>query len=84
MTSAHRVALLRDLTRQVAYQLWVARGRPFGSPEVDWFHAEVVLAHPGPAIALTESFGLSQDGPWLGHLDTRFAVSIGHTEGTSP
>ena len=23
-----------------AYQLWEERGRPFGSPEVDWFAAE--------------------------------------------
>ena len=24
----------------MAYKLWEARGRPFGSPEVDWFAAE--------------------------------------------
>jgi len=47
MTSAHRVALRRELTRQVAYQLWVERGRPLGSPEVDWFHAEVLLDQLG-------------------------------------
>ena len=45
MTTAHRVALLRELTQQVAYQLWVERGRPSGSPEVDWFRAEVLLDH---------------------------------------
>jgi uncharacterized protein YbjT (DUF2867 family) len=45
MTGAHRVALLRELTRQVAYELWVERGRPFGSPEVDWLRAEALLAH---------------------------------------
>jgi hypothetical protein len=45
MTGAHRVALLRELTRQVAYQLWVERGRPLGSPEVDWLRAEALLAH---------------------------------------
>jgi DUF2934 family protein len=43
MTGAHRVAVLRKLTQQVAYQLWVERGRPFGSPEVDWYRAEVLL-----------------------------------------
>lgn len=47
MTSAHRVALLRELTRQVAYKLWVERGRPVGSPEVDWFRAEALLDHLG-------------------------------------
>jgi len=43
MTGAHRVAVLRELTQQVAYQLWVERGRPFGSPEVDWYRAEVLI-----------------------------------------
>ena len=37
MSGAHRVALLRELTQQVAYQLWVERGRPVGSPEDDCF-----------------------------------------------
>ena len=45
MTGAHRVALLREWTRRVGYRLWVERGRPFGSPEVDWFQAEVLLNH---------------------------------------
>jgi DUF2934 family protein len=43
MTSARRVAILRGLTRQVAYRFWLKRGRPFGSPEVDWFHAEILV-----------------------------------------
>jgi len=43
MTDAHRVAVLRELTQQVAFQFWVERGRPFGSPEVDWYRAEVLL-----------------------------------------
>ncbi len=25
---------------KLAYKLWEQRGRPFGSPEVDWFAAE--------------------------------------------
>jgi len=25
---------------KLAYQYWEERGRPFGSPEVDWFRAE--------------------------------------------
>jgi hypothetical protein len=36
----------RSLSRQVpdlAYRLWEARGRPFGSPEVDWFLAEKLV-----------------------------------------
>lgn len=34
----------QDVTAKLAYQLWEQRGRPFGSPEVDWFAAEKVLA----------------------------------------
>ena len=38
-------AELRDLTpdgriSHLAYQFWQQRGRPFGSPEIDWTHAE--------------------------------------------
>ena len=34
----------RDVTARLAYELWEQRGRPFGSPEMDWFAAERVLA----------------------------------------
>jgi hypothetical protein len=27
----------------LAYELWIQRGRPLGSPEVDWFRAEEEL-----------------------------------------
>ena len=29
-----------EFVAKLAYRLWEARGRPFGSPEVDWFAAE--------------------------------------------
>jgi hypothetical protein len=29
-----------EFVTKVAYKLWEERGRPFGSPEVDWFAAE--------------------------------------------
>jgi len=29
-----------ELVAKVAYKFWEERGRPFGSPEVDWFAAE--------------------------------------------
>ena len=32
-----------DATAKLAYQLWEQRGRPFGSPELDWFAAEKAL-----------------------------------------
>ncbi len=28
---------------RIAYELWERRGRPFGSPEIDWHAAENVL-----------------------------------------
>jgi hypothetical protein len=30
---------LHELKAKLAYQHWEARGRPFGSPEIDWFAA---------------------------------------------
>jgi hypothetical protein len=29
-----------EFVAKLAHQLWEERGRPFGSPEVDWFRAE--------------------------------------------
>ena len=29
-----------EFVEKLAYKLWEQRGRPFGSPEVDWFAAE--------------------------------------------
>jgi Protein of unknown function (DUF2934) len=29
-----------DFVAKLAYQYWEERGRPFGSPEIDWFRAE--------------------------------------------
>lgn len=29
-----------EFVAKLAYELWERRGRPFGSPEVDWFAAE--------------------------------------------
>jgi hypothetical protein len=33
----------RKEVARYAYELWEKRGRPFGSPEVDWFRAEEEL-----------------------------------------
>ena len=32
-----------ELVAKLAYTLWEERGRPYGSPEVDWFAAEKAL-----------------------------------------
>jgi hypothetical protein len=31
---------------ELAYRCWEDRGRPEGSPEVDWYHAIAVLGRP--------------------------------------
>src|SRR5215467_2411230 len=33
----------RDTVAKLAYRLWEDRGRPEGSPESDWYHAEELL-----------------------------------------
>jgi Protein of unknown function (DUF2934) len=35
-----------------AYELWQARGRPQGSPEIDWFRAEHELSESPTATLL--------------------------------
>jgi len=39
----HSYESRHEFVQQLAYQHWEKRGRPFGSPEVDWFAAENAL-----------------------------------------
>ncbi len=39
MTEAYR----HDEIARFAYELWERRGRPLGSPEIDWYAAESAL-----------------------------------------
>jgi len=39
MTETHR----HDEIAKLAYELWERRGRPLGSPEIDWYTAENAL-----------------------------------------
>lgn len=32
-----------ELVRKLAFQHWEKRGRPLGSPEIDWFAAEAAV-----------------------------------------
>ena len=44
----------------LAYKLWEERGAPFGTPEVDWFHAEEELhaaANDTPLSVLAKTIG---------------------------
>jgi hypothetical protein len=36
-----------EAIRRKAYELWEIRGRPHGSPEVDWIAAELLLRGEG-------------------------------------
>ncbi len=36
---------------QLAYHLWMERGRPEGSPEEDWFHAQDLVRAGRSAVA---------------------------------
>jgi hypothetical protein len=36
-----------------AYQFWEQRGRPWGSPDADWFKAEMELAGAGPESGIS-------------------------------
>jgi hypothetical protein len=53
----HTIITDEDVAR-VAYFYWEHRGRPFGSPEVDWFKAEADLRLQQEEFDL----GLDQDG----------------------
>ena len=49
--NATRERLDSDRVAQRAYELWVGRGSPIGSPEVDWFRAESELANSPTGLA---------------------------------
>jgi hypothetical protein len=44
-TPGHEVIAVR------AYELWIARGCPIGSPELDWLQAEAELSQAAPAAS---------------------------------
>jgi Protein of unknown function (DUF2934) len=48
----------RELTKKLAYQYWERRGRPLGSPDVDWSSAEKAI--DPYLLALGQEFRLSK------------------------
>lgn len=57
-----------EVTAKLAYQLWERRGRPFGSPEVDWLAAERVLSAQGDAKLDFPLYGITleaNEGPFI-------------------
>jgi hypothetical protein len=58
-----------EATARLAYEFWVERGRPFGSPEVDWFAAEKAMdsLHGNGANFYLPAFAMEPDeGPYRG------------------
>jgi len=53
-----------EATARMAYEFWVQRGRPFGSPEVDWFAAEKALYGNGAAFYLPAVAMEPDEGPY--------------------
>ena len=57
-----------EATARLAYDFWVERGRPFGSPEVDWFAAEKAMESRHGDVGATfylPAFALEPDeGPY--------------------
>ena len=43
LTLDHAYESRHELVTRLAYQLWERRGRPIGSPDVDWIAAEEAL-----------------------------------------
>jgi hypothetical protein len=43
LTLDHAYENRHELVTKLAYQLWEQRGRPAGSPDIDWFAAEQAL-----------------------------------------
>jgi hypothetical protein len=50
----------RFRVRNLAYRLWQERGRPLGSPEVDWFQAEQVLGIRSTAVLPLFALGIER------------------------
>jgi len=45
-----------EFIEKLAYELWAQRGRPFGSPDVDWFAAEQAVRESLAASGMITSF----------------------------
>jgi DUF2934 family protein len=69
-----------EALRSLAYELWVARGKPNGSPEVDWVEAERLLSARGFAeetqvlVASLDKSAAGSDGAFSDRKSARDAV----------
>ena len=54
---------LHEVIRELAYEFWEERGRPIGSPEVDWYKAEQRLRSSDSALPVGPPFSAFSMGP---------------------
>jgi hypothetical protein len=62
--SSRAVEIDESAVRELAYQLWILRARPCGSPEVDWYRAEEELES---VVAREETARARINGPSSRH-----------------
>lgn len=59
---------LQERTSKLAYEYWERRGRPLGSPEIDWFAAEHSLeslrGYPRKTFSLGSIRPEPDEGPY--------------------
>ena len=54
---------LHDVIKELAYEYWEERGRPIGSPEVDWYKAEQTMSSSNSASPVGPPFSAFSMGP---------------------
>jgi hypothetical protein len=52
-----------NLIRHRAYELWLERGAPVGSPDHDWINAERELVAPAPSVVAEPNAGVAVAPP---------------------
>jgi len=50
-----------DALAKLAYDLWLSRGCPHGSPEEDWYEAERILNHNADQVEISPSEEISSE-----------------------
>jgi len=54
---------LHQVIKELAYEYWEQRGRPVGSPEVDWYKAEQRMKSSSLASPVGPPFSAFSMGP---------------------
>jgi hypothetical protein len=60
------VPIDREAISTLAFELWVGRGRPEGSPEQDWFEAERILRATAESTLTSDAEATSTASPLRG------------------